>query len=122
MIEVCEIYKYTNFIYTCKRCYQQFPIWWIDSKTWRKACKIGGWGQKATICKQCFEEFGIPEPHYASLDEYVAIHVAAHKELMTLLHTDPKDYAADFKTTLSKIWDLPPSFSKEDRDNMLAIE
>jgi hypothetical protein len=92
------------YIYRCFICGIRFPIWWINSKDWKKS-KFGkyekllsdfelggsGTGYGAKVCKSCFEEHVKVKPHYCTLDEY--------------LEERPGDDRK--RRVLSAIWDLP---------------
>jgi hypothetical protein len=65
--EAYDFYQKLQFIYKCEKCKQLFPIWFVDDREW----KSGKFGEKATICKECFET-RVPHPHYFTAEEYMA--------------------------------------------------
>ena len=125
-MELIDIYNYLPFIYQCKKCYQRFPIWWVAPAEWRAGCRQGGWKRTATICKQCFEEV-ILDPHYFTVDEYMAVRASGSDEVLNLLADDDQSKKATLlaqrrrtREILEELWNLLPEYTPEERADILG--
>jgi hypothetical protein len=97
-----DIYSYVRHIYTCQRCGQLFPIWWVSKAEW----KAGGFKRKA-VCKRCFEKV-VPSPHYLGIDEYMEERIPA---------ADGGDNQVETRKILSQIWAMGDELSTLDEES-----
>ena len=129
MIDLEDIYRYVPFIYTCYRCGQKYPIWMVSDKDWKKGVKAmgGNFGPKKQICKPCFEEFN-PAPKYLTVDEYMELQDAriswGEREMRKVdpqfvWETSPEGIAHK-RETVAALWDLPPQYTEEEREEFIA--
>jgi hypothetical protein len=120
MIDLKDIYRYVPFIYTCDRCSQQYPIWMVSKKDWKKGVKKMGpnFGPSKHICKPCFEEFN-PSPKYLTVDEYIEEQAAAWGEIM-MMSQEACPSMERKRETVAALWDLPSQYTDAEHDEVVA--
>jgi hypothetical protein len=116
-LDINDLYLCMSFVYECDLCGDRFPIWWIESKEWkrsvfgqydklrRKLERIPeeGWMNATTVCKECFEKHTGFTPNYRTIDEYMAERYSVERKGEGI---DRKR----IRRVLEMIWDLPTQF------------
>jgi hypothetical protein len=129
MIDLTDIYRYVPFIYQCFRCGQLFPVWMVSDKDWKRGVRAMGcgFGPAKKICKPCYEEFN-KSPKYLTVDEYLEMQEArisrAEREWRKtdpqfIFETSPEGIAYK-RETVAALWDLPPQYAEEEREEFIA--